>query len=180
MIYGRNSRYANVVMSGGTTMYAGIADRLSKELTALAPTSIIEVIAPPERKYSVWIGGAVLASLAGRLRADVDLQAGVRRGGPEHRSTGTMHLCVLPTLEYLPTYHSEQTVRCVPSPERPSRPWGGSRSQAEDVGSTVAIREGAAPPRASRVEARAVHTARNGWRDKTNEYVHCHQRCDEN
>ena len=48
-------------MSGGTTMYAGIADRLSKELTALAPTSIIEVIAPPERKYSVWIGGAVLA-----------------------------------------------------------------------------------------------------------------------
>ena len=73
----------------------------------------------------------------------------------------------------------QPSVRCVPSPERPSRPGAGSRSQAEDVGSTVAIREGAAPPRASRVEARAVHKAGNGWRDKTNEYVHCHQRCDE-
>merc|ERR1712078_299838 len=49
----RKDLYANVVMSGGTTMYAGIADRLSKELTAL-----------PERKYSVWIGGSILSSLS--------------------------------------------------------------------------------------------------------------------
>merc|ERR1712188_30867 len=33
----RKDLYANVVLSGGTTMYAGIADRMSKELTALAP-----------------------------------------------------------------------------------------------------------------------------------------------
>ena len=57
--------YANVVMSGGTTMYAGIADRLSKEITALAPASMkIKIIAPPERKYSVWIGGSILSSLS--------------------------------------------------------------------------------------------------------------------
>ena len=46
-------------------MYAGIADRLSKELTALAPASMkVKIIAPPERKYSVWIGGSILSSLS--------------------------------------------------------------------------------------------------------------------
>merc|ERR1711972_778000 len=39
----------------GTTMYPGIADRMQKEITALAPSTIkIKIIAPPERKYSVW------------------------------------------------------------------------------------------------------------------------------
>ena len=41
------------------------ADRMSKEITALAPSSMkIKVVAPPERKYSVWIGGSILASLS--------------------------------------------------------------------------------------------------------------------
>lgn len=49
----------------GTTMYPGIADRMQKEITALAPSTIkIKIIAPPERKYSVWIGGSILASLS--------------------------------------------------------------------------------------------------------------------
>ncbi|KAI9336071.1 actin family [Obelidium mucronatum] len=57
--------YGNVVLSGGTTMYPGIAERVQKELTALAPSSMkIRVVAPPERKYSVWIGGSILASLS--------------------------------------------------------------------------------------------------------------------
>ena len=57
--------YANVVVSGGSTEYAGFADRLSKELTALAPASMKpKIIAPPERKYSAWIGGSVIASLS--------------------------------------------------------------------------------------------------------------------
>ena len=61
----RKDLYANVVLSGGTTMYAGIADRMSKEITALAPASMkVKIIAPPERKYSVWIGGSILSSLS--------------------------------------------------------------------------------------------------------------------
>merc|ERR1712057_97624 len=61
----RKDLYANIVLSGGTTMYAGIADRMSKEITALAPASMkVKVIAPPERKYSVWIGGSILSSLS--------------------------------------------------------------------------------------------------------------------
>jgi len=61
----RKDLYANTVMSGGTTMYPGIADRMQKEITALAPPTMkIKIVAPPERKYSVWIGGSILASLA--------------------------------------------------------------------------------------------------------------------
>uniref|UniRef100_A0A0M3IAF0 Actin n=1 Tax=Ascaris lumbricoides TaxID=6252 RepID=A0A0M3IAF0_ASCLU len=37
----------------------------NKEITALAPSTMkIKIIAPPERKYSVWIGGSILASLS--------------------------------------------------------------------------------------------------------------------
>nr|AEV57493.1 actin [Cryptocaryon irritans] len=61
----RKDLYGNIVMSGGTTMFNGIAERLNKEVVALAPSSMkIKVIAPPERKYSVWIGGSILSSLS--------------------------------------------------------------------------------------------------------------------
>jgi actin-related protein len=61
----RKDLYANVVMSGGTTMFDKISDRLNKELVALAPATMqIKIVAPPERKYSVWIGGSILASLS--------------------------------------------------------------------------------------------------------------------
>eukprot|EP00058_Branchiostoma_floridae_P004672 XP_002590160.1 hypothetical protein BRAFLDRAFT_90895 [Branchiostoma floridae] len=61
----RKDLYANVVTSGGTTMYPGMADRMQKEITALAPSTMkIKIIAPPERKYSVWIGGSIIASLS--------------------------------------------------------------------------------------------------------------------
>ena len=46
-------------------MYPGIADRMQKELTALSPSSMkVKIVAPPERKYSVWIGGSILGSLS--------------------------------------------------------------------------------------------------------------------
>jgi len=61
----RKDLYANIVLSGGSTMYEGIAERLTKEMTTLAPSTMkIKVVAPPERKYSVWIGGSILASLS--------------------------------------------------------------------------------------------------------------------
>jgi len=67
----RKDLYANVVLSGGTTMFTGIGERMTKvcfltgngaaliisasktqELTALAPSTMkIKVVAPPERKY---------------------------------------------------------------------------------------------------------------------------------
>jgi len=61
----RKDLYSNVVLSGGTTMFSGIGERMTKELTALAPSTMkIKVVAPPERKYSVWIGGSILSSLS--------------------------------------------------------------------------------------------------------------------
>jgi actin beta/gamma 1 len=61
----RKDLYSNVVLSGGTTMFPGIGERMAKELTALAPSTMkIKVVAPPERKYSVWIGGSILSSLS--------------------------------------------------------------------------------------------------------------------
>jgi len=61
----RKDLYQNIVLSGGTTMFENIGSRMQKEITALAPSTMkIKVIAPPERKYSVWIGGSILASLS--------------------------------------------------------------------------------------------------------------------
>merc|ERR1719204_1507835 len=61
----RKELYGNTVLSGGTTMFAGIAERVKKEMEALASNSMtIKIVAPPERKYSVWIGGSILASLS--------------------------------------------------------------------------------------------------------------------
>ncbi|KAH8056843.1 hypothetical protein JL722_7058 [Aureococcus anophagefferens] len=62
----RKDLYCNIVLSGGTTMFPGVGERMTKELTALAPSTMkIKVVAPPpERKYSVWIGGSILSSLS--------------------------------------------------------------------------------------------------------------------
>jgi len=61
----RRDLYNNVILSGGSTMYNGMADRLTKEVIELAPANLkIKIHAPPERKYSVWIGGSILSSLS--------------------------------------------------------------------------------------------------------------------
>jgi len=61
----RKDLYKNTVLSGGTTMFPCIEERLLDEMTKLAPAgNEIKIIAPPERKYSVWIGGSILASLS--------------------------------------------------------------------------------------------------------------------
>jgi len=61
----RRDLYTNTVLSGGSTMFNFIEVRLNKEMTALAPSAIkVKIVAPPERKYSVWIGGSILSSLS--------------------------------------------------------------------------------------------------------------------
>lgn len=61
----RRELYKNIVLSGGSTMFPGIAERISKEISELASPSVeVKVNAPPKRKYSAWIGGSILSSLA--------------------------------------------------------------------------------------------------------------------
>jgi actin-related protein len=59
----RKDLYANIVLSGGTTLFPGMNVRLNREITSLAPpTMAVKIIAPPERKYSAWSGGSLLAA----------------------------------------------------------------------------------------------------------------------
>ena len=62
----RRDLYTNIVLSGGTTMFENLDSRLRTELMALELGPFIKamVVAPPERKYSVWIGGSILCSLS--------------------------------------------------------------------------------------------------------------------
>jgi actin-related protein len=62
----RGALFGNVVLTGGSSMFPGIAERLAKELTVLAPRGMsIKVIAPPKRQHATWNGGAKLASQSG-------------------------------------------------------------------------------------------------------------------
>ncbi|KAJ5073813.1 hypothetical protein M0811_08377 [Anaeramoeba ignava] len=61
----RKEMFGNIVLSGGTSMFQGIKERIEKEINELSPKDMkIKVISPPERKYSVWIGGSILSSLS--------------------------------------------------------------------------------------------------------------------
>lgn len=61
----RKDLFSNIVLSGGTTLYDGMSGRLKSDIGHLAPQNMsVNVIAPSERKYSVWIGGSILASLS--------------------------------------------------------------------------------------------------------------------
>ncbi|KAG0335389.1 Actin-2 [Podila humilis] len=61
----RKALYSNIVLSGGSTLCKGFGDRLLLEVKKLALKDIkIKISAPPERKYSTWIGGSILASLS--------------------------------------------------------------------------------------------------------------------
>ena len=61
----RKDLYANIVLSGGSTLFPGIADRMQKEISLLAPPTLqVKVVAPPERKHSVWIGGSIMAHMS--------------------------------------------------------------------------------------------------------------------
>lgn len=61
----RRELFENILLSGGSTMFPGIQERLTKELKSMVNANVnVKVIAPNERKYSVWIGGSTLCNLA--------------------------------------------------------------------------------------------------------------------
>ena len=61
----RNYLLRNILLSGGNTMFPGLKERVTKEVTCLVNTGVtVKVTAPPERRVSSWIGGSILASLS--------------------------------------------------------------------------------------------------------------------
>uniref|UniRef100_A0A1I8IAV4 Actin n=2 Tax=Macrostomum lignano TaxID=282301 RepID=A0A1I8IAV4_9PLAT len=62
----RADLWRNVVVSGGSTMADGFVERLTAELTELAPPGRhpVKLVALAERDFATWIGGSILASLS--------------------------------------------------------------------------------------------------------------------
>ncbi len=61
----RRDFVTNVVLAGGSTMFDGMLQRMTRELVRIIPSSWrCVVIAPPERAQSVWIGGSIVSSLS--------------------------------------------------------------------------------------------------------------------
>ena len=55
--------YSNIVLSGVFTMFSGLAERMDKEMRVLTPFPMkVKPCTIAERKYSVWIGGSIMAS----------------------------------------------------------------------------------------------------------------------
>jgi len=62
----RRDLFYNIVLSGGSTLFEGIGERMWQEIYQLAANAgvKIKILASPERKFSVWLGGSILASLS--------------------------------------------------------------------------------------------------------------------
>ncbi|XP_041473522.1 actin, cytoplasmic-like [Lytechinus variegatus] len=60
----RESLYGNIIISGSSATLKGMADRMKKEIGALAPGMTVNVVVPEQAKYAAWIGGSKLASLS--------------------------------------------------------------------------------------------------------------------
>jgi len=56
-------KYKNIVLSGGNTMFKGLSDRLAKEVSDMSNVRV-KMVVPPNRNYSAWIGGSILASIS--------------------------------------------------------------------------------------------------------------------
>jgi actin-related protein len=57
--------FSNIVLSGGSTQFQGLPERLSKEVGAIAPHGMkVRVHDLPDRVFMPWLGGAILSSLS--------------------------------------------------------------------------------------------------------------------
>ncbi|XP_078400338.1 actin-1-like isoform X2 [Cetorhinus maximus] len=60
----RKDLFSNILLSGGSTLFLGLEERLLKEIKFQVPSGLpIKVIAPPNRNNSVWMGASILTSL---------------------------------------------------------------------------------------------------------------------
>ena len=59
----RSDLYSNILLAGGNTLFPGIADRMQKEITALAlPNMKIKINHVPHPSFTAWFGGSFVAS----------------------------------------------------------------------------------------------------------------------
>ena len=66
-IYIKKDLYNCICLFGGNSLFKGFPERFTKEMKLLVPGPMkdkVNVIAPPERKFSAWIGGSIISSLS--------------------------------------------------------------------------------------------------------------------
>ncbi|XP_051896726.1 actin-like [Pristis pectinata] len=77
---------SNIVLSGGSSMFPGFAERVQRELGRLTPgQSKLNVYASPQRRFSVWIGGSITACL------NTFQSMWVRRADYDDKGPGIVH-----------------------------------------------------------------------------------------
>lgn len=60
----RKTLYNSIIVAGGTSLLTGFNERLHKSIQKLASRDVtITLMAPRNRKYSCWVGGATVSSL---------------------------------------------------------------------------------------------------------------------
>jgi len=68
----RKDLFGDIFLAGGNTLLPGLADRVQKEVVALANPGIkTKVVSEEERENYVWLGGSIQASLSGFLEEAV-------------------------------------------------------------------------------------------------------------
>ena len=77
--------FENIVLSGGSTLTKGFGNRLLHEVQRLAVKDMrIKILAPPERIYTTWTGGSILAGLSTFKKVSCPLRDGrLNRGANE-------------------------------------------------------------------------------------------------
>ncbi len=101
----RRELLANIILSGGSTLFPGFEQRLKKELLALANqygmTDVdIRITSPPNRMYSVWIGGSKLASHPSFAKSWITREE-YKKEGPQVIHRAVRRGALIPYLAYL-------------------------------------------------------------------------------
>lgn len=79
----RQYLFSNIILSGGSSLFQGLKERLLDEISRLIPEHIeVRINAPEDREHSVWIGGSVVTTLEKMVRLWV-----TREEFQEHGST---------------------------------------------------------------------------------------------
>ena len=60
----RKNLYSNIVLVGGNTMYEKLPERFTQDIKKQMKEENINVTAPYNRHFSVWLGGAILSELS--------------------------------------------------------------------------------------------------------------------
>ena len=79
----RKNIMANVMLTGGNTMFEGLPQMLFKKLKQVgkARAASLKIVASPDRQISAWIGGSVLAGLS-TWQDELITQADYEEEGP--------------------------------------------------------------------------------------------------